>query len=615
MQLNQLETIEVPFRKLVASTDNVRTTPAEEEATRQLAASIQAVGLLQSLVVQPAPRGKFAVVAGERRYSALALLHDAGQITQSYKVPCRVLPKDADTTEVSLAENVERTEMDVLDEASAFFRIFSNGRSVADIAARFGYSEMLIERRLALARLSPTLMDQYRAGNATLDLLQAFTLTGDHALQEQIWNQLPEWNRNPAMVRRLLSDKDIAASDPQVRFVTLAAYEAAGGQTKRDLFADEDGNGVFITDADLLNRLVNEKLQQVAANIQSEGWHWVEIHPDADYSTLAKFRRIPGEPEPLPRKAEAKRKALQKELDALATQLDGHEDETPECEAMYDRIQQIEIDLEEIKNSRGVSYPDTVRQICGVIVAIDSNGKVRLHQGLLRKEDEAATRADIQAEDRASIEAGTSGGGAAESPDAATGYSAALIQSLTTTKTAAIAAELANQPRIALATVVYTMILQEFRFELDSLQVAQLPPTILYSYRLGRGKRVPPRQSSQQTAPIFAHTASFRCRIMAVVSRSVGRDPAILPGIFSRNSNQRHPDQRPVRRRTTAGSRQCFGSCPAGQHEPLVCTHRRKLLWSDLKTADCRRSCCRWQACRFGKAQPEKDAACCRCRN
>jgi hypothetical protein len=45
MQLNQLETIEVPFRKLVASTDNVRTTPAEKEATRQLAASIQAVGL------------------------------------------------------------------------------------------------------------------------------------------------------------------------------------------------------------------------------------------------------------------------------------------------------------------------------------------------------------------------------------------------------------------------------------------------------------------------------------------------------------------------------------------------------------------------------------------
>ncbi len=131
MQLIQLETIEVPFRKLVASTENVRTTPAEEEATRQLAASIQAVGLLQSLVVQPAARGKFAVVAGERRYSALTLLHDAGQIPQSYKVPCRLLPKGADTTEVSLAENVEREEFKARGRffklASYISRILSGG--------------------------------------------------------------------------------------------------------------------------------------------------------------------------------------------------------------------------------------------------------------------------------------------------------------------------------------------------------------------------------------------------------------------------------------------------------------------------------------------------------
>ena len=89
------------------------------------------------------------------------------------------------------------------------------------------------------------LIEQYRKGTANLNLLQAFTLTTDHSLQEHAWNQLPEWNRNPGTVRRLLSEKEIPASDPQVRFVTLAAYEAAGGQTKRDLFADEDGNGVL----------------------------------------------------------------------------------------------------------------------------------------------------------------------------------------------------------------------------------------------------------------------------------------------------------------------------------------------------------------------------------
>ncbi len=329
---------------------------------------------------------------------------------------------------------------------------------------RFGYSEMLIERRLALARLSPVLIQHYRKGSANLDLLQAFTLTSDHSFQEQVWTQLPEWNRNPGTVRRLLSDKDIPASDPQVRFVTLAAYEAAGGQTKRDLFADEDGNGVFITDAALITRLVNEKLQQTAATTQTEGWRWVEIHPDADYSTLAKFRRIPGEPEPLPRKLETKRKALQKELDTLTEQLDGQEEETEECERAYDRIQQIETDLEEIEDSRPVSYPETVKQSCGVIVSLDQDGKARIHPGLLRKEDEAVIRS--AREDH--TDGDTPKDQAEGLPVPETGYSAALIQSLTTVKTAAIAAELARQPHIALATIVYTVILQEFSFELES---------------------------------------------------------------------------------------------------------------------------------------------------
>jgi ParB family chromosome partitioning protein len=487
MQLIQLETIEVPFRKLVASTENVRTTPAEEEATRQLAASIQAVGLLQSLVVQPAARGKFAVVAGERRYSALTLLHEAGQLPKSFKIPCRLLPKGADTTEVSLAENVERETMDALDECLAFQRLASNGKSIADIALRFGYSEMLIERRLALARLSPALIEQYRKGSANLDLLQAFTLTSDHSLQEQVWTQLPEWNRNPATVRRLLSDKDIPASDPQVRFVTLAAYEAAGGQTKRDLFADEDGNGVFVTDPDLLTRLVNEKLQQTAAATQSEGWRWVEIHPDADYSTLAKFRRIPGEPEPLPRKLEAKRKTLQKELGTLTQQLDGQEEETE--------------DLEEIEDSRPVSYPETVKQSCGVIVSLDQNGQARIHPGLLRKDDEAAIRASR--EDRSDGEASNDQTDGIREPEA--GYSAALIQSLTTVKTAAIAAELAQQPRIALATVVYTMILQEFSFELDcynwhsSLQLSMTQPDLREAEDSAPGKALSELRQSLRT--------------------------------------------------------------------------------------------------------------------
>ena len=465
--LSQLQTIEVPLRKLVASTDNVRRTPTDDEATKQLAASIQAVGLLQSLVVQKAPRGKYAVIAGDRRFSALTLLCTEGQISRTHKVPCRLLPGDADLTEISLAENIERESMGILDECAAFQRLVANGRSVSDIAARFGYTEALIDRRLALARLSPVLLDKYRTGEATLDVLQAFTLTSDHATQEQVWNQLPEWNRRPDSIRRLLSAKDIPASDPQVRFVTLSAYEAAGGATKRDLFADEQGNGVFVTDTDLLTRLVNERLEQTATKIEAEGWRWVEIQPETDYATLAKYRRIPGEPLPLPRKQEAQRKALQKELDALTEHLDGNEDQSEECERQYERIQQIEDEIEAIDATRGYSYPEHIRQTCGVIVSIAPAGHVQCHYGLLNKEDQAALAGSEADREEENAQASAAAGEGTDEPQPS-GYSAALVESLTTEKTAAIAAELTRQPHIALAAVVYTLLLRAFDVELEA---------------------------------------------------------------------------------------------------------------------------------------------------
>ena len=70
----------IPLNKLVASEDNVRKTAGADTALHELASSIAAHGLLQSLVVRKHRKGKFAVVAGGRRLAALQLLADAGKI-------------------------------------------------------------------------------------------------------------------------------------------------------------------------------------------------------------------------------------------------------------------------------------------------------------------------------------------------------------------------------------------------------------------------------------------------------------------------------------------------------------------------------------------------------
>jgi ParB family chromosome partitioning protein len=55
------------------------------------------------------------------------------------------------------------------------------------------------------------------------------------------------------------------------RFVTLAAYEQAGGGVRRDLLCDDD-SGVFILDVDILDRLAGEKLEADAGAVRAEGW-------------------------------------------------------------------------------------------------------------------------------------------------------------------------------------------------------------------------------------------------------------------------------------------------------------------------------------------------------
>lgn len=102
----------------------------------------------------------------------------------------------------------------MFQEVSAFRALVDAGNSVADISARFGVSDNIVNCRLALARVSPVLWKLYEEEDLSLGVLQAFTLTDDHATQERIWNDLPEWDRDkPNVIRRILLKEEIPATD------------------------------------------------------------------------------------------------------------------------------------------------------------------------------------------------------------------------------------------------------------------------------------------------------------------------------------------------------------------------------------------------------------------
>ena len=186
------------------------------------------------------------------------------EIKKTSPIPC-ILDTEHNATEISLAENAIRSSMHPADEYEAFAELHrQQGMSAEDIAARFGVTPAVVRQRLKLGAVSPALLTLYREGEMTLDQLTAFTITDDHARQEQVWADLG-FNNSRRAILQALTEGQIEADDRRVAFVGIEAYEAAGGTVIRDLF-DEDGG--YLADAALLNRLTRR-----SCNVLAESGH------------------------------------------------------------------------------------------------------------------------------------------------------------------------------------------------------------------------------------------------------------------------------------------------------------------------------------------------------
>jgi len=256
----------------------------------------------------------------------------------------------------------------------------------------------------------------------------------------------------------MLANDEIPATDKHVRFVGLSAYEAEGGIVRRDLFAEGE-DGAYIADPAKLTRLVNAKLQTIAQALETEGWKWITVQPEIDHTFVNRHRRVNAPLLPLSAEDEAEIQTLETERDADADQVDG-DDDNGEYETR-DRFGEINERIRAIRASRQRDYSAEMKASCGVIVGVGHNGEAEVIRGLLRKEDEAALVQNGTGSETAST-ATPSSTEADESP----AYSAALIESLTQHKTAAIAIELSQQPSIALAALVHALVLNEFGLDL-----------------------------------------------------------------------------------------------------------------------------------------------------
>lgn len=386
---------DIPFNKLVLSQANVRRVKAGV-SIEELAESIARRGLIQSLHVRPVldgdgqETGMFEVPAGGRRYRALEMLAKQKRLNKTTPVPCVVSAASADILidEVSLAENIERAPLHPLDQFRAFQAMRDKGMTEEAIAAAFFVGVNVVKQRLRLVSVSPDLLDVYADDGMSLEQLMAFSVSHDHARQEQVWESVRNsWQKEPYHIRRMLTETTVRASDKRAVFVGVDAYEAAGGTVLRDLFESDDGG--WLQDVALLDRLVSEKLTTIADEIATHGWKWVEAAVSIPYGVTHGLREIAGVPLDITAEEQATRDALQEELDRLIAEYEDADELPDEVDV---RLGEIEAALEALDN-RPVRYDPDEIAIAGVFVSIDSDGSLCVDRGYVRPEDERPVEA------------------------------------------------------------------------------------------------------------------------------------------------------------------------------------------------------------------------------
>ncbi|WP_117191419.1 ParB/RepB/Spo0J family partition protein [Rhizobium terrae] len=469
---------DIPFNKLVLSQSNVRRVKAGV-SIEDLAASIARRGLIQSLSVVPVAdadgneTGMFEVPAGGRRFRALEMLVKQKRLAKIAPVPCIVRERDSAilAEEVSLAENIERAPLHPLDQYRAFQDMRDKGMSEEDIAAAFFVPAQVVKQRLRLASASPALLDVYAEDGMTLEQLMAFTVSRDHARQEQVWDAIKDaWSKEPYQIRRMLTETTVRASDKRAVFVGVKAYEAAGGVTMRDLFQSDDGG--WLQDAGLLDRLVAEKLKATAEQVAAEGWKWIEVAVSFPFDVTRGLRELRGEALDLSADEQAAIEALNAEMAKLEAEYQDA-DELPD--EVDQRLGEIETALAAFE-ARPVRYePDEIGR-AGVFISITHDGSLDIDRGYVRAQDEAPLTPDGEASVEPSTDAAdpvvqraviTIGGQPAEAEededDVIKPLPDRLVTELTAHRTLALRNALADNPHVAMTALLHKLVSDTFQ--------------------------------------------------------------------------------------------------------------------------------------------------------
>ena len=166
----------VPVEKLVPNPNQPRR-DFRAEALQELAASIRVKGVIQPLIVRGLEDGRYEIVAGERRWRAaqLAQLHELPVIIRDFT--------DSEVIEVAIIENIQRADLNAIEEALAFRQLMDRfGHTQEKLAEALSKSRSHIANLLRLLSLPEEVQAQVRQGFLTAGHARAL-ITAPNAVE------------------------------------------------------------------------------------------------------------------------------------------------------------------------------------------------------------------------------------------------------------------------------------------------------------------------------------------------------------------------------------------------------------------------------------------------
>ncbi|GLS99635.1 chromosome partitioning protein ParB [Sphingobium jiangsuense] len=218
----------------------------DETALQELADSIAERGVIQPIIVRALARGGYQIVAGERRWRAAqrARLHQIPAIVRDFT--------DAETMEIALIENVQRQDLNPVEEAEAYSRLIAQfGHSQEVLGKLVGKSRSHVANMMRLLDLPGTVLDVVREGRLSMGHARALIGVEDAPqLAQRIIDKGLSVRQTEKLAQQAKGKTGKAASSPRSQRSRAEAQPDADIQALEQHLADMLGLKVTIDHGD-----------------------------------------------------------------------------------------------------------------------------------------------------------------------------------------------------------------------------------------------------------------------------------------------------------------------------------------------------------------------------